>query len=117
IYYALLVAQTVSLIGSQISGYAVSIAVFRTTGHATPLALVAFFSTAPSILLGGFAGALVDRFDRRSMMLIANFGFTVFSGLLLLSFASGAFRLWHLYVLTLGTSLFAALDQPAFQAS
>jgi DHA3 family macrolide efflux protein-like MFS transporter len=117
IYYALVVTQAVSLIGSQISEYAVGIAVFRATGHATPLALVAFFSAAPAILLGGFAGALADRFDRRRMMLIANIGFTVVSGLLLLSFASGAFRLWHLYALTLGASLFAALDRPAFQAS
>jgi MFS family permease len=107
----------VSLIGSQVSQYAVSIAVFRATGHATPLALVVFFSTVPSILLGGFGGALADRFDRRGMMLVANLGFTVVSGLLLLSFASGAFRLWHLYALTLGAALFAALDRPAFQAS
>jgi DHA3 family macrolide efflux protein-like MFS transporter len=117
IYYSLLVTEAVSLIGSQISGYALSIAVFRTTGHATPLALVAFFSTVPSIVLGGFAGALADRFDRRSMMLIANIGFTVCSGLLLLSFGSGAFRLWHLYALTLGAAVFAALERPAFQAS
>jgi DHA3 family macrolide efflux protein-like MFS transporter len=117
IYYALLVTQTVSLIGSQISEYAVSIAVFRATGHATPLALVAFFSTAPAIALGGFAGALADRFDRRGMMLIANIGFTVCSGLLLASFASGAFRLWHLYAITLGASVFVTLQRPAFQAS
>src|ERR1700677_2693269 len=74
IYYALLITQTVSLIGSQISEYAVSIGVFRATGHATPLALVAFFSVVPAILLGGFAGALVDRFDRRAMMLVAHLG-------------------------------------------
>jgi len=117
IYYALLVTQTVSLIGSQISEYAVSIAVFRSTGHATPLALVAFFSTVPALLLGGFAGALADRFDRRGLMLIANIGFVVCSGLLLASFASGAFRLWHLYALTLTASVFAALERPAFQAS
>jgi len=117
IYYALLVSEAVSLTGSQISGYAVSIAVFRATGHATPLALVAFFSTGPSIVLGGFAGALADRFDRRSLMLIANIGFAACSGLLLLSFGSGAFRLWHLYALTLGASVFAALERPAFQAS
>jgi MFS transporter, DHA3 family, macrolide efflux protein len=117
IYYALLVTEAVSLIGSQISGYAVSIAVFRATGHATPLALVAFFSTTPGVLLGGYAGALADRFDRRSLMLIANIGFTAVSGLLLLSFASSAFRLWHLYALTLGASLFATLERPAFQAS
>ncbi len=117
VYYALVVTGAVSLIGSQISEYAVSIAVFRATGHATPLALVAFFSSAPAILLGGISGALADRFDRRTIMLIANLGFTVVNGLLLLSFASGAFRLWHLYALTLGASLFTSLAGPAFQAS
>jgi MFS family permease len=117
VYYALLVTQTVSLIGSQISQYAVGIAVFRATGHATPLALVAFFSTVPAALLGGFGGALADRFDRRAMMLIANCGYASTSGLLVLSVASGAFQLWHLYALTFGAALFAALERPAFQAS
>jgi hypothetical protein len=117
VYYVLLVTQTVSLIGSQISQYAVSIAVFRATGHATPLALVAFFSTVPAVLLGGVGGALADRLDRRGLMLAANLGFTGASALLLLSFASGAFQLWHLYALTLASSLFATFERPAFQAS
>lgn len=116
-YHVLLVAQAVSLLGSQISGLAVSIAVFRQTGHATPLALVAVFTAAPRMLLGGFAGALADRFDRRRMMLLANVGYIVTSGLLLASFASGAFRLWHLYVLVLGSALCATIEAPAFQAS
>src|SRR5580698_255516 len=116
-YYVLLVAQAVSLLGSQISGLAVSIAVFRQTGHATPLALVTFFSAAPRMVLGGFAGAVADRFDRRRIMLLCNVGYVVTSGLLLASFASGAFRLWHLYVLVLCSSLFAAIEAPAFQAS
>jgi len=100
VYYLLLVTQAVSLIGSQVSQYAVGIAIYRATGHATPIALVAFFSTVPAIVLGGLGGALADRFDRRGMMLIANLGYVVVSGLLLLSFASGAFQLWHLYALT-----------------
>lgn len=116
-YYVLLVAQAVSLLGSQVSGLAVSIAVFRQTGHATPLALVAFFSAAPRILLSGLGGALADRFDRRRVMLLANLGYVVASGLLLASFASGAFQLWHLYVLVLGSSLCSAIETPAFQAS
>ena len=116
-YGVLLVAQTVSLIGSQVGGFAVSIAVFRQTRHATPLALVAFFSVVPIILLSGFSGALADRFDRRLIMLIANVAFIVFTGLLLFSFASGAFQLWHLYVLVFANSLFAAMERPAFQAS
>lgn len=116
-YYVLLVAQAISLLGSQISGLAVSIAVFRQTGHVTPLALVAFFQVAPRIVLNGFAGALADRFDRRRIMLAANVGYIVTSGLLLASFASGAFQLWHLYVLVLASSLCAVVEAPAFQAS
>src|SRR5580704_6460777 len=80
-YYVLLLAQAVSLLGSQVSGLAISIAVFRQTGHATPLALVAFFSMAPRIVLNGFAGAVADRFDRRRIMLLANVGYVVTSGL------------------------------------
>jgi DHA3 family macrolide efflux protein-like MFS transporter len=116
-YYILLVAQAISLLGSQISGLAVSIAIFRQTGQATPLALVAFFSVAPRMVLGGFAGAVADRFDRRRIMLLANVGYVVSSGLLLASFASGAFQLWHLYVLVLASALCAAIEAPAFQAS
>src|SRR5690348_11431278 len=97
VYYTLVVTQTVSQIGSQISDYAVGISVFRATGHATPIALVAFFTAAPAVLLGGVAGALADRFDRRLMMLVATLGYAATSGLLLLSFATGAFQLWHLY--------------------
>ena len=53
VYYALLVTQTVSLIGSQVSQYAVGIAIYRATGHATPIALVAFFSTGKRKLGSG----------------------------------------------------------------
>ncbi|HEY3798413.1 MAG TPA: MFS transporter [Caulobacteraceae bacterium] len=116
-YYVLLLAQAVSLLGSQISGLAVSIAVFRQTGHATPLALVAAFQVVPRIVLSGLAGALADRFDRRQIMLAANIGYVATSGLLLASFASGAFQLWHLYVLVLGSAVCAALEAPAAQAS
>ena len=116
-YYALLVTQTVSQIGSLISYLCVSFAIYRQTGHATPLALVEFFSFLPVIAAGGLAGALADRFDRRVIMLIANVGFVVCGGLLLLSFASHAFRLWHLYALSFASALFAALEGPAFQAS
>lgn len=115
-YYVLLATQTISQIGSQVSAYAVGISVFRSTGQATPLALVLFFQTAP-FLLGGFFGAVADRFDRRRVMLVANLGFTATSALLLASFASGAFQLWQLYALTLGAALFGALERPAFQAS
>jgi len=116
-YYVIVATEALSLIGSQTSGLAVGIAVFRLTGHATPIALVSVFLAAPWIVLGGLGGALADRFDRRSLMLTANLGYAVASGLLLLAFVSGAFRLWELYALTLANGVFGVVEAPALQAS
>jgi MFS family permease len=109
-YYLLVATQTVSQIGSRISFFAVGIAVFTQTSHATPIAIISFCQALPWIVGAGFAGAMADRHDRRRLLILANAGFVVTSGLLLVSFTSGAFRLWHLYVLAL-------VSGPAFRAS
>jgi MFS transporter, DHA3 family, macrolide efflux protein len=116
-YYVLVGSQTLSWMGSQTSSLAVGIAVFRLTGHATPIALVGVFAALPWIVLGGFGGALADRFDRRSLMLVANLGYALASGLLLLAFVSGSFRIWELYALTVANGVFGVLEGPALQAS
>jgi MFS transporter, DHA3 family, macrolide efflux protein len=116
-YYLLVIAQAVSLLGSQLAALTVSIDIFKQTGQATPVALVAFFSVAPAMVLSGLAGAMADRFSRRGIMLAANLGFIATNSLLLLSYASGAFELWHLYTAAFANGLFVALERPAFQAS
>src|SRR5271156_2569976 len=116
-YYLLVTTQTVSQVGSRISFFAVGIAVFTQTSHATPIAIISFCQVLPWIVGAGFAGALADRYDRRRLMILANVGFVMTSGLLLASFALGAFRLWHLYVLALINSTILTIAQPASQAS
>ena len=116
-YYLLVATQTVSQVGSRISFFAVGIAVFTQTSHATPLAIISFCQTLPWIVGAGFAGAVADRYDRRRLLILANAGFVMTSGLLLVSFASGAFRLWHLYALALITSSILTVSGPAFRAS
>jgi MFS family permease len=116
-YYVLAATQAVSRLGSNISFFAVGIAVFMKTSHATPIAIIAFCQTLPWLLGAGFAGALADRYDRRRLMMLANVGFMATSGLLLASFVSGAFQLWQLYALTLINSTIGTLEQPALQAS
>jgi DHA3 family macrolide efflux protein-like MFS transporter len=116
-YYTLLITQAVSSLGRYISGFAVSIWLFKQTGHATPLALVGFFFAVPQILAGGLAGAIADRFDRRLVMLIANLGMASTSTLLLISFMSGSFAVWHLYAITVVQASFGALQGPAFLAA
>ncbi|MAS32937.1 MAG: hypothetical protein CL610_02945 [Anaerolineaceae bacterium] len=116
-FYTLIVTQVFSLIGSQISSFAISIWVFTQTGNATPLALVSFFFIVPQVLVAGLSGALADRWDRRYVMMLADMGQAAGTVLLLISFASGRFELWHLYAITFMQSLFGVFQGPAFQAS
>lgn len=116
-YYGLVATQTLSQVGSRVSFFAIGIAVFAETSQATPIAILAFCQTIPVLIGGGLAGALVDRYDRRRLLIFSNLGFVVTSGLLLASFASGGLRLWHLYTLALITSCILTVSGPAFSAS
>lgn len=116
-FYTLILTQTLSLIGSRISGLAVGIWIFADTGNATPLTLVAFFSVLPQVLASTLSGVLADRWDRRYVMVLADAGQAAGTLLLLLSIASGQFELWHLYVITVIQAVFSVFQGPAFQAS
>lgn len=117
VFYALLVTQTFSLIGSRMTGLALSIWIFNETGAAAPLLLVSFFSFVPRLLSASLAGLLADRWNRRYVMMIADSGQAVGTVLLLISFASGSFQIWHLYVVTFIQSIFDIFQGPAFQAT
>lgn len=116
-FYTILLTQVLSMIGSRISGLALGFYIFAETGQATPLVMVAFFSMLPMVLASGISGVLADRWDRRYVMMISDFGQAVGTVLLLLSFISGAFEIWHLYVVTFIQSVFGVFQGPAFSAS
>jgi len=116
-FYTLIFTQTFSLIGSRMTDLALSIYVYSQTGDVTPLALVAVFATLPQIIVSGFAGVLADRWDRRYVMMLADAGQAVGTLVLLISFTSGGFQLWHLYVISFLKALFGVFQGPAFTAS
>lgn len=116
-FYIIIITQTFSLIGSQMTSLAVGIKVFNDTNQVTPLALVGFFYAIPPLLASSFAGVFADRWDRRLMMIIGDIGQAVSTLILIISFASDAFQLWHLYVATIIQSVFAVLQRPAFSAA
>jgi hypothetical protein len=113
----MLVTQTLSLIGSRMTAVAVGIWVFRETGLAAPLLLVSFFTELPGMLVGGLAGVLVDRWNRKWVLVLADTGQALGSLLLLLSFQSEGFQLWHLYGVSLLQGIFATFQGPAESAT
>ncbi len=116
-FYTLILTQTFSLIGSEMTSFAVGIWVFNDTGNATPLALAAFFATLPRLVASSVAGVMADRWDRRYVMVLADAGQAVGTLLLMISFMTGHFELWHLYVVAAIQAAFGMFQGPAFQAS
>lgn len=115
-FYILVITQTFSIIGSRMTALAIGIRVFADTGQAAPLLLVAFFNELPAMLANSVVGVWIDRWDRRWVMMVADAGQALGSVLLLLSFVSGSFQLWHLYVVALTQGIFAMFQSPAKDA-
>ena len=95
----------------------VGIWVFAQTGRTTPLLLTSFFNELPGMLAGSLAGVIVDRWDRRRVMILADCGQAVGSLLLMVSFLSGRFEVWHLYGVAFLQGVFATFQGPAERAA
>ena len=66
--------QLVSMIGSGITSFALGVWIFEETGKATPFAMIALFSLLPFLMLSPFAGSIVDRFNRRMILILSDTG-------------------------------------------
>jgi len=109
--------QLVSALGSGLTGFAIPVVVFQQTGSAEQFALLLFAWMVPSLLLSPIAGTLVDRWDRRRVLIAADTGSALMTLVLAGLVLSGRFQIWWLLLATVVTSLISAFQEPAFTAS
>lgn len=116
-FFTIWLGQLVSLIGSGLTGFALSVWIFDQTGRATPFALTVLFANLPRILLSPVAGPLVDRWNRRRVMVAADSGSALVTVMALLLLGSGQLAVWHIYLIASLNALFGAFQEPAYTAS
>ncbi|MEN9936768.1 MAG: hypothetical protein RLZZ387_3347 [Chloroflexota bacterium] len=116
-FFPIWVGQALSLLGSQIAQFAIVWWLTQTTGSGTVLAVATLVAVVPGVLLGPIAGALVDRWDRRRVMIAADALSAVAAAALAALFWSGAIALWHVYLVMFLRSVFGTFHFPAMQAS
>lgn len=109
--------QAISLLGSQLVQFALIWWLTQETGSATILAMAALAGMLPQVLLGPFAGVLVDRWNRRLTMLMADSLVALASLVLALLFWWGVVQPWHVFVILFVRSLGSAFHYPAMAAS
>ncbi|MBE7533239.1 MAG: MFS transporter [Chloroflexi bacterium] len=116
-FFTLWGGQAVSLFGSQIVQFALIWWLTKATGSATILAAASLVGLLPQVLLGPFAGVLVDRWPRRWVMFVADSLVALASLVLAYLFWSGAVEIWHVFALLFVRALGGAFHWPAMQAS
>jgi DHA3 family macrolide efflux protein-like MFS transporter len=111
-FFSIWTGQTLSWIGSSVAGFALVWWLTKTTGSATVLAIATLGNILPGVLLGPFVGALVDRWNRRRVLIVADGVTALFSAWLVYLFWSGQMQIWHAYVIMLARAIGGAFHWP-----
>ena len=116
-FFAIWSGQKLSWIGSGLAGFALIWWLTDKAGSATVLAIGSLLTMLPAVLFGPLIGALVDRWNRRLVMLIADSAIALVSAWLAYLFWVDALQIWHVYVIMFARALGSTFHDPAINAS
>jgi MFS family permease len=99
------------------SNFGMTIWAYEQTDQATALALIGFFFITPMVVFSPLAGAIVDRSNRRFMMMVSDLAAGLTTIALLTLLLTGNLQIWHLYVTAFVAGTFQTFQWPAFSAA
>jgi MFS transporter, DHA3 family, macrolide efflux protein len=109
--------QFVSGIASSITAVALPIWIFGITGSGTAVGLLEFFFFGSYLLAVLFAGVLIDRYNRKMMMLVYDFMSLSATAILLVLQTSASLEVWHLYLAAIFQGVGFAFQSPSYAAA
>jgi DHA3 family macrolide efflux protein-like MFS transporter len=116
-FFTIWIPQAFSLVGSSLAQFALVWWLTQTTGSATVLATASLAAVLPQVLIGPVSGALVDRWNRRVVMIVADTLIAASLVVLAFLYVAGAMRVWHIYVIMAFRALLGGFHWMAMQAS
>lgn len=112
-YMLLWGTQSLSSLGSSMTGYGLILWLYRQNGSALETAMLSICSYAPYVLVSIFAGALSDRWNKKRTMLVCDLLAALSTVVVLMLLRSGPLVPWHIYVLNAINGLMNTFQQPA----
>jgi MFS transporter, DHA3 family, macrolide efflux protein len=116
-FFTVWAGQSLSILGSQLVQFALIWHLTVKTGSATVLATASLVGMLPGVVLGPFIGTLVDRWNRRWIMLLADSIIALATLVLAVLFALDAVTIWHIYAVMFLRSLAGSFHGNAMSAS
>lgn len=111
------VGQLVSVIATQMSSFAMTLFIYQRTNSAMALGLAQVFYVTPFLIITPIAGAMVDRYSRKLMMMVSDIGAGIATVSLLVLQAMGVLQIWHLYTAMVVIGLVNAFQWPSYTAA
>ena len=112
-FLLLWVAHTISILGDYVFFIAITFWIYELTGSASATGAVLIISTAPMVLFAPLAGLVVDRWDRRRIMFVAEGARALLFLSLLCAVLVQPSTLWPIYLVAFIQSALAAFFWPA----
>ena len=105
--------QSLSQLGSSMTGFALTLWLYQRTGSALQTALLSICSYAPYVVMSILAGALSDRWDKKKTMLACDSFAACCTVLVLILLKTDLLQPFHMYLLNAVTGLMNTVQQPA----
>ena len=116
-FYTIWIGQAFSMVGSALVRFALIWWLTEETKSPVVLTTATIASTLPMIGLSPFIGPLVDRWNRRWVMVVSDALIAFLTAGLAILYALGIAEVWHVYVILFLRSFGDAFQSPAMQAS
>ncbi|MGW1726532.1 MFS transporter [Streptomyces sp. NPDC002306] len=111
------VGRVLTVLGSRVSSFALTLWVYQQTHSITQFSTGLFLGFVPGLIAGPAAGVLVDRFRRKTILLLADTAALAGVVALVISQSSGHLAVWQIYAVVIVKSICGAFQWPAFAAS
>lgn len=112
-FIILWLTQSLSSLGSAMTNFALVIWLYQDSGSALTTALLSVCSYAPYVLMSIFAGAISDKWNKKTVMLVCDCLAAVCTVVTLILLKTGTLAVWHLYILNALNGLMNSVQSPA----
>lgn len=109
--------QFLSVLGSGISTFGLSVWLYDKTGAATPFAMAFLCSILPSLVFAPLAGSVADRKRRKAVIMITDSLDALLKLVLVVLLFTDIMQIWMVYPLMIVSSTLSTFQSPAFSAS
>jgi MFS transporter, DHA3 family, macrolide efflux protein len=111
------IGQIVSILASSMTQFGLTIWMYQQTQSATAMGLMQVFFITPFLIMSPFAGVMVDRYNRKLMMMVSDLVAVLATAGLFVLMVLGRLEFWHLYIAAALNGIGNTFQWPAYSAA